>query len=402
MEASNRLSPTDSLNPFIPIENVWASESQDREYPLPTPNTSHSSHQLPQTSPFQQCADPLRVAILLNNLSKNSQALSFFNQIPGINIVGIAEQQVQKQGRSQEQEWPSADETSSALLLNQTSPHILLDCTGDRHPSITGSPSQAAYTEIPGPYTTSLLEKFIAHHNGLEQHMAQIEKLANIGTLTSRILHDINNSLYVILGFSEILLEEHTSVTVRDQMLEVLQATKRINKMCEDLNQYARVSTSKECIPVDLTQQLEEAMKVARFSVGLENISIVRVFSPPPIILARPEEIVQIFVNLIINALQAMDGRGTLTLGAGHSDLMATISIGDTGPGISQEHIPKIFEPFYTTKPPGKGTGLGLHSVRSLVHQYGGQILVQSVLGEGTIFHLEFPFSPQTGLCQKG
>ena len=397
MEASDRFSQIDSLRPFPPIEKIWGPVCQDKEHPLPTAGSPHSLHQLPQASHSHHCADTLRIAILLNNLSKSSQTLSLFNQIPGINIVGIAEQQVRKQEQSQEQEWPSADETPSALLLNQTSPHILLDCTGDRPTSTNGTPSQS-HTEIPGPYTTSLLEKFMAYHNGLEQQMAQIEKLANIGTLTSGILHDINNSLYVIQGFSEILLEEHTSMNARDQALEVLQATKRVKRMCEDLNQYARVSTPKECIPVDLTQQLEEAMKVARFSVGMENMSVVRVFSAHPSILARPEEIVQIFVNLIINALQAMEGRGTLTLGTGHSDLMATISIGDTGPGISQEQIPKIFEPFYTTKPPGKGTGLGLHSVRSLVQQYGGRILVQSVMGEGTIFHLEFPLIPPQGL----
>jgi signal transduction histidine kinase len=122
------------------------------------------------------------------------------------------------------------------------------------------------------------------------------------------------------------------------------------------------------------------------------------VYSAHPIILARAEEIVQIFVNLIINALQAMDGQGTLTLEVGRTELSATISIGDTGPGIPQEHMRKIFEPFYTTKPPGKGTGLGLHSVRSLVQQYGGQIHIHSLVGEGTTFHLEFPLPPESVL----
>jgi signal transduction histidine kinase len=166
--------------------------------------------------------------------------------------------------------------------------------------------------------------------------------------------------------------------------------------MCEDLNLYARQRTPKECTMVDLTAQLEEAMKVARFSVGLENILVVRAYSAHPMILARPEEIIQIFVNLIINALQAMDGRGTLTLEAVCTDLVATITIKDTGPGIPQEYMRKIFEPFFTTKPPGKGTGLGLHSVRSLVHQCGGQILIKSMVGEGTTFHLEFPLAPDS------
>jgi signal transduction histidine kinase len=247
--------------------------------------------------------------------------------------------------------------------------------------------------EIPGQHTTTLLEKFIQDKSVRIQNMTHIEKLANIGTLASGILHDINNPMYVILGFSENLLEEMDPVAVQEQASEVLQAAKRIITICKDLNLYAHQDTLKECVPVTLTQQLEEAMKVAKFASGLENMKIVRDYSADPVILARPEAIVQICVNLIINALQAMNGQGTLTLGARNTDQVASISIGDTGPGIPPEKMEKIFEPFYTTKPPGQGTGLGLHSVRSLVQEYGGQVLIQSTMGQGTTFHLEFPFS---------
>jgi signal transduction histidine kinase len=365
-----------------------------------TPNTLQVSHQLNKASASLTPEDPIRIALSLNH-SKDLHALSLFEQIPGIEIVGIATQQVTDQGPVQEQEWQDPLATPLTLPLNGTSPHVLLDFTGSPYPQALEDHSQLAITEIPGPYTASLLEKIVEHKIRLERQMAQIEKLANIGTLACEILHDINNPLYVILGFSENLLEEHLSVAARDQALEVFQATKRIIKICEELKFYVHQSEPKDCIPVNLTQQLEEAMKVARFAVGLENMTVIRAYSAHPIVLARPEEIVQIFVNLIINALQAMDGRGTLTLEADCTDCMATINIGDTGPGIPQEHMRKIFEPFYTTKPPGKGTGLGLHSVRSLVQQYGGQILIQSVVGEGATFHLEFPLSPESVLDQN-
>jgi signal transduction histidine kinase len=263
--------------------------------------------------------------------------------------------------------------------------------------------------EIPGQHTTTLLETFIQDKSGIEQQMEQIDKLTNIGTLTSGILHDINNPMYVILGFSENLLEEMDPVAVQEQAAEVLQAAKRIITICKDLNLYAHqnslkecvtVNSLKECVTVVLTQHLEEAMKVAKFASGLENMTVVRHYSANPTILARSEEIVQIFVNLIINALQAMDGHGTLTLGASCTDQIATISIGDTGPGIPPETMDKIFEPFYTTKPPGKGTGLGLHSVRSLIKQLGGEIQIQSAVGKGTTFHLHFPLPPESSLRQ--
>jgi len=366
---------------------------------MATPSTPQGSHQLNKASPSQKPGTHLRLALCIRH-PKSLQTLSFLEHIPGVEIVGIADQPASDQEPIQKQESQDPLGKPSTLLFKQTSPHILLDFTDAPPPQALEEPQQLANPEIPGPHTMSLLKKIVEHKNGLERQMAHIEKLANIGTLASGILHDINNPLYVILGFSENLLEENHSVQVRDQALEVLQATKRIITMCQDLNLYARQSTPLKCTLVDLTQQLEEAMKVARFSVGLENITVVREYSAHPIILARPEEIVQILVNLIVNALQAMDGRGTLTLKAGLTDLMGTISIEDTGPGIPQEHMRKIFEPFYTTKPPGKGTGLGLHSVRSLVQQYGGNIHINSVMGEGTTFHLEFPLQPESILGQ--
>jgi len=397
METSDELNAMYSLSPSLPAISAEARGFPDKDPHMATPTPHHTSHQLNKTSPSLKPGDPLRIALFISH-PKSLQAVSLLEHIPGIEIVGIAEQQVPGQEPVREQKWHYPSGTPSTLLLKQISPHVLLNFTDDPQTQSLGNQYQLANTEIPGPYTASLFEKIVEHKHGLEQQMAQTEKLANIGTLASGILHDINNPLYVILGFSENLLEENNSVAVRDQAMEVLQATKRIIKMCQDLNLYARQSTPKEFTTVDLAQQLEEAMKVARFSVGLENILVARVYSAHPIILARAEEIVQIFVNLIINALQAMDGQGTLTLEVGRTDLSATISIGDTGPGIPQEHMRKIFEPFYTTKPPGKGTGLGLHSVRSLVQQYGGQIHIHSLVGEGTTFQLEFPLPPESVL----
>lgn len=364
------------------------------------PHASQAPNQSDKASPSFQPDDSLRIALFTSH-PKSLQALLLLEQIPGIEIVGIDKPPGPDQDPVLAQEGNVPFGTPSPLIPNQTSPHVLLDFTGEPRIQSLEDRLPLTNTEIPGPYTTSLLEKIVDHKNGVVQQMAQIEKLASIGTLASGILHDINNPLYVILGFSENLLEENNSVAVRDQALEVFQATKRIIKMCQDLNLYARYRTPAECTPVDLTQQLEEAMKVARFSVGLENMTVIREYSACPIIQARQEEIVQIFVNLIMNALQAMDGRGTLTLRAGRTDLMATISIGDTGPGIPQEHIRKIFEPFYTTKPPGKGTGLGLYSARALIEAYQGQLCIHSVVGEGTTFCLEFPLPPELVLCEK-
>ncbi len=131
-------------------------------------------------------------------------------------------------------------------------------------------------------------------------------------------------------------------VVVQEQAAEIFHAAKRIITMCKDLNLFAHQSTPKECVPVNLTQQLKEAMKIAKYALGLENMTVVQAYSSHPNSLARLTEIVQVFVNLIINTLQAIDGHGTLTLGASCTDRIATIKIGDTGPGIPAEKMEKI------------------------------------------------------------
>ena len=369
----------------LPIAN---SLENPMELPAPTPASLHSMENAPSSTPDES----LRIALLGCN-ERSHLTMSLLEHIQGVKIVGITDQRHGEQEEVRQHELRCGCCPCPEALLNQTSPHILLNLTGDSALPTWANRQGVSNMEIPGQHTTTLLEKFIQHKSGLEQQMAQIEKLANIGTLASGIIHDINNPMYVILGFSENLLEEMDPVAVQEQASEVLQAAKRIITMCKDLNLYAHQNTPKECVPVNLTQQLEEAMKVAKFASGLENMKIVRDYSADPVILARPEAIVQICVNLIINALQAMNGQGTLTLGARSTDQVVSISIGDTGPGIPPEKMDKIFEPFYTTKPPGQGTGLGLHSVRALVQEYEGQILIQSTVGQGTTFHLEFPLS---------
>jgi two-component system, NtrC family, sensor kinase len=377
--------------------------SQSEQTQLPLASSLENRMELPSSpsAPFSSMEnapsvtpdDSLRIALFgCNEMSHLTRSL--LEYIPGVEMVGITDQRHGEQEEVQQHQSLCGCGPCPETLLKQTSPHILLNLTDESPLPSWVNWDSTANMEIPGQHTTTLLKKFIQDKVALDQNMAQIEKLTNLGTLASGILHDINNPMYVILGFAENLLEEMDPVAVQEQASEVLQAAKRIITICKDLNLYAHQNTPKECVPVTLTQQLEEALKVAKYATGLENIKIVRDYSTNPVILARPEVMVQICVNLIMNALQAMNGQGTLTLGARTIDHSVSISIGDTGPGIPPEKMHKIFEPFYTTKPPGQGTGLGLHSVRSLVQEYGGQVLIQSTMGQGTTFHLEFPFAP--------
>ncbi len=336
-------------------------------------------------SPNSSSPTPLRLAVL-GAQAQHSDFLSFLEQLPGVEIIRKMPADL-----PQTHQPPRRNQFASPTESREHSPHILLDLQD--YPKPDSEIDQPSFSDIDviKRHAVDLLEKVQQHQRGTQQHMTQIEKLANIGTLASGILHDINNPLYVILGFSELLLDETLPPEMKEPLTEMVQATRRIMRMCQDLNLYSRDRPPHDCAPTNVVQQLEEALKVAKFASGLENIHIVRSFESEPLILAKQEEIIQIFVNLIVNALQAMNGQGTLSLSAHHSSHQAHLSIGDTGPGIPPEIMDTIFNPFFTTKPPGKGTGLGLHSVRLLVKNYGGQINLESTVGKGTTFHLTFP-----------
>ena len=144
-------------------------------------------------------------------------------------------------------------------------------------------------------------------------------------------------------------------------------------------------------IPIEVNTKLNEALTISRYATILQDLDIHRNYSGKLDVLANPEELLQVFVNLMTNAIHAMDGKGTLTLSSWSEDGLAKISITDSGCGIPQEKMEKIFEPFYTTKPAGKGTGLGLQNVKAIVNKYQGDLKVESQVGKGTTFLIELP-----------
>lgn len=209
----------------------------------------------------------------------------------------------------------------------------------------------------------------------------------------SGVAHDINNPLYVIIGLAENILEETDLASIRDQVREIAEAAKRIGTICRDLTQYSRLSASYDLSEVELNTHLDEALKIARHATIPKDLSVVKNYTADLVVRAKGEEILQIFVNLMINAIHAMDGNGRLSLTSQCKDGTGSVAIADTGCGISKESLDRIFDPFYTTKPPGKGTGLGLHTVKSIVQKYHGQLFVESEIGKGTTFRIEFPMA---------
>lgn len=166
-------------------------------------------------------------------------------------------------------------------------------------------------------------------------------------------------------------------------------ATERASKVVFALKTYARYDQSGVMILANLTEGIETVLTLYQNQLK-QGIDVIRNYSELPSTLCYPDELNQVWTNLIHNALQAMDYRGTLTIGVTQQDEQAKISITDTGKGIPEEIRPKIFDPFFTTKPPGEGSGLGLDIVQKIIEKHSGKITVESQPG-CTTFNVFIP-----------
>jgi len=240
----------------------------------------------------------------------------------------------------------------------------------------------------------------ITENKRLADQIIQAEKLASLGTLVAGMAHEVNNPAQGIMGLAQLMQDETDLTVVRDYARDIVSYTKHIATVVRDFSTYARRSDQDDATELDLGERMAEAVKLLRRSPLFGHVEVVTDFRPVPFLKARQTEIDQVFVNLISNAVQAMNGRGCLTLETAQRGDTLTASVRDTGGGIPKDRVAKIFDPFYTTKEPGKGTGLGLYIVHKIVTAHGGQIQVDSEVGKGTTFTVAFPLghtSPQGG-----
>jgi two-component system, NtrC family, sensor kinase len=249
--------------------------------------------------------------------------------------------------------------------------------------------------EVLNGSTAKLFWNLVQHESKLETELFHAEKLAGLGSFAAGIAHDINNPLQLILGLAENLAQEKDLNAVHEQAREIIEAVKRTSAICRDLTRYARRNAAHDDVPVNVNQKIDEALKIARYAVTLQDITIVKHYDPRAIVKGNPDELLHVFVNLITNAVQAMAERGTLTLTTELVEGSVLATVTDTGCGIPKEFLPKIFDPLFTTKPAGKGTGLGLYNVMSVVSKMNGHIAVDSTVGKGTAFKIEFSSASQ-------
>lgn len=320
-----------------------------------------------------------------------SALIELFTRCNGIAITGVADTNPDAPGLRLARNLDIPATTDPVSLVADKAIDLIVDVTGS--PSIPALIEQhkSSRAEILGGTAAKLVWSLIQDERDLYGHLAHAEKLSTLGTFAAGIAHEFNNPLHMMLGFARLIQDTQDPAAVQEYIQEIVKLIKHLSNMSTSVNLYARTSAQGELVPVQIPKLLDEAVRMAKFSTILDEVAVVPQYEPVPDILAEPGELLQVFMNLVVNAVQAMNARGQLTLRTGVEQDSIVVSIEDTGPGIAPQDLVKIFAPFFTTKKEGKGTGLGLYIVDTIVKKYGGRIEPRSEAGKGTVFRIHFP-----------
>ena len=245
------------------------------------------------------------------------------------------------------------------------------------------------------------LREILKVHEELEAAQTQLvhsEKIASLGRMSAGVAHEINNPLAGILIYAELLqrsLREDTPE--RQQIDEIITQTLRCKQIVSRLLEFSRQSLGQKTL-FHVNEVISRCVELVSHQALFHNIDVIQDLDVNlPQVLGNSSEIQQVFTNLLLNAADAMQGRGKITIASSSAprDGGVVVTFMDTGPGIPPNIRNKIFEPFFTTKAPGKGTGLGLSIVYGVIQRHGGTIEVDSTPGGGATFTLRFPLTLQ-------
>jgi signal transduction histidine kinase len=233
----------------------------------------------------------------------------------------------------------------------------------------------------------------IEHLRELNEHLIRAEKLAAAGTLAAGVAHEVNNPLASISSLIQILQARDVDEETRAQLRLVNTQIERITQVLRDMMEFARTRPPQRA-PLDINVLVESSLRLASFDKGFQRLRVEkRLDGAAPHILADANQLQQVFLNILLNARDAMPSGGELLLSTRYDAESAEmiVEVSDTGVGIAPEHVAHVFDPFFTTKPAGAGTGLGLAVSYRIVTAHGGRIEVGPHHGRGTRVRVRLP-----------
>jgi PAS domain S-box-containing protein len=267
--------------------------------------------------------------------------------------------------------------------------------------NIVQTPSQQCFRVHVSPFKDPsgglvIILEDITDRKVMEEQLLQASKLASIGRLTAGLSHEIGNPLASISS----LVQELTALEAageseppgffRESLRSIGGNLERISRIVRSLGDFARVSSATRT-PTDVTEVLRRTVELVKFDKRFRAVRLVTELGALPPLRLNPDQMEQVFLNIMLNALDAMPGGGELRVGFRREGAEAVLEFGDTGAGMDADVLARIFDPFFTTKPLGRGTGLGLSICYGIVREHDGTIAVKSTRGAGTTFVIRLP-----------
>jgi PAS domain S-box-containing protein len=235
------------------------------------------------------------------------------------------------------------------------------------------------------------LQKRLSELQSAQAQLARAARLAGIGELAASIAHEINNPLAAILGFSELAYQSVRDEDIKSDLEMVVKEANRVREIVRGLLDFARPRALRLEV-TDVNQVIADTLKLVRHRINRGGLRLHEHYDAElPLLELDANQIKQVLLNLITNAIQATASGGALTLATALQNQAVVVSVQDTGTGIAPEHLEHIFEPFFTTKAEGEGTGLGLAVSYGIVQKHGGRIEAESEVGKGTTFKVYLP-----------
>ncbi len=258
--------------------------------------------------------------------------------------------------------------------------------------SVDAEVSAARFVDEEGPAILVMLRD-ISERKRLQEQLRKTERIAELGTVASGMAHEIGTPMNVILGRAEYLMDRVTEEPIKKGLQTIITQVERITRVMNQLLSFARRKTP-ERGALDLKQVVEDSLEMFHERLTRSQIQLELLLADPcPMVLADADQMSQVMINLVMNAVHAMPNGGTLHVALAPELQMVRLTVADTGHGIPREVIKKIFDPFFTTKEFGKGTGLGLTVVKGIIEEHQGSIAVESQEGAGTTFTILLPMA---------